>query len=74
MDPGRVNPIILFDTTHHALWAEQIAQEHGLAAQVVPAPVGADALCNLALETLPEDFDALTTALSEAGVEFRIHG
>lgn len=73
MDPGRVNPIILFDTTHHALWAEQVARERGLAAQVVPAPVGADALCDLALETLPEDVDALTAALGEAGVEFRLY-
>lgn len=65
--------IFLFETTHHALWAEQIAQERGLGAQVVPAPVEAKAKCGLAIEALVDDQAALAAALAEAGVPFRLH-
>ncbi|HEX7119621.1 MAG TPA: DUF3343 domain-containing protein [Longimicrobiales bacterium] len=68
-----MNPVFLFDTTHHALWAEEIARECGFAAQVVPAPAGADAKCDLALEALPEDAAPLGDALREAGVAFRLY-
>lgn len=60
--------ILTFDTTHHALRAEQIANEHRLGAEVVPAPAGADAKCDLALECLDEDLPALRDALERAGV------
>lgn len=63
--------LFVFDTTHHALWAEQVARDRALAAQVVPAPAAARSKCGLALETLAEDADALATALAEAGVVFR---
>lgn len=59
-----------FDTTHHALWAEEVAQEAGLPVDVVPAPAAARARCNLALETLPGEVDALAAVLAEAGVPF----
>jgi hypothetical protein len=65
--------IFLFETTHHALWAEQIAQECGLGAQVVPAPEEAKSKCGLAIEALAEDQSALAAALAEAGVPFRLH-
>ncbi|HEX7051436.1 MAG TPA: putative Se/S carrier-like protein [Longimicrobiales bacterium] len=68
-----MNPVLVFDTTHHALWAEEIALERGLAVQVIPAPPAAAARCDLALETLPEDVEALTAALAAAGVAFRIY-
>ncbi|HEX5724808.1 MAG TPA: DUF3343 domain-containing protein [Longimicrobiaceae bacterium] len=58
----------VFATTHHALWAEEVARERGLPAEVVPTPPAAQARCNLALETLPEDADALAAALAAAGV------
>lgn len=63
--------ILTFDTTLHALWAEQIALERALGAQVVPAPPDAHAKCDLALEVLEEDAAALEHALRTAGVEFR---
>jgi hypothetical protein len=63
--------ILVFDTTHHALWAEQVAVERRLGAQVIPAPADADAKCDLALEVLAEDADALAAALDEAGVTWR---
>lgn len=57
-----------FDTTHHALWAEEVAREAEIPAEVVPAPPAARARCNLALETLPEDVERLADALDAAGV------
>jgi hypothetical protein len=65
--------VFLFDSTHHALWAEEIALERGLAVQVIPAPPDAEARCDLALEALPEESEALAAALAAAGVRFRLH-
>lgn len=62
--------LFTFDTTHHALWAEEVAAESGIPAQVVPAPPAARARCNLALETFPQDEAALETVLAAAGVPF----
>ncbi|MDP9348814.1 MAG: DUF3343 domain-containing protein [Gemmatimonadota bacterium] len=67
------SPLFTFDTTHHALWAEEVAGEAGIPTEVVPAPPEAGARCNLALETLPEEVDALRAALEAAGVPHRIH-
>lgn len=64
--------LLTFDTTHHALLAEQLAHEHGLAAEVTPAPPESGAKCDLALEYLPEEERAITAVLREAGVEFRL--
>ncbi|HEX6037131.1 DUF3343 domain-containing protein [Longimicrobium sp.] len=61
-------PVFVFETTHHALWAEEVARESGIPAEVVPAPPAARARCNLALETLPEDVDALAVILHAHGV------
>jgi hypothetical protein len=66
-----VNPLLVFDTTHHALWAEQIAVERGVGAQVVPAPPDSGAKCDLALEYLPEDGNVLLPALDDAHVAYR---
>ncbi len=66
--------VFLFDTTHHALWAEELARDRGLAVQVIPAPKDADVRCDLALEVLPEDAAALEAALRDAGVVFRRYG
>jgi hypothetical protein len=60
--------IFTFDTTHHALWAEEVAREAGIPAEVVPAPPAARARCNLALEALPDDVDRLSDALTAEGV------
>jgi Protein of unknown function (DUF3343) len=62
--------IFTFDTTHHALWAEEVARERGVPAEVIPAPPAARARCNLALETLPEEVDALALALDAEGVPY----
>jgi hypothetical protein len=65
--------VFVFPSTHHALWAEQVALEGGFAAQVVPAPPESGALCHLALETLSEDLERLAGVLAAVGVEFGLH-
>jgi hypothetical protein len=65
-------PVFTFDTTHHALWAEELATENRIPAEIIPAPPQAGARCDLALETLLEEVDRLTAVLTENGVEFRL--
>jgi putative Se/S carrier protein len=67
-----MNRILVFDTTHHAMWAEEVARENSIAADVVPAPPGTDAKCGLALEVRPEGFDSLLSALNSEGVPHRV--
>lgn len=61
----------VFDTTTAALWAEEVALERGVPAEVVPAPAEAEAKCDLALVTFTERAEELAAALAEAGVTFR---
>jgi hypothetical protein len=68
-----MNRILVFDTTHHALWAEEVAREKGLAVEVVPAPEGVDAKCGMALETLEETFENLQALLATEGIPFKVH-
>lgn len=63
--------LFTFDSTHAALWAEEIANDNGIPAEIVPAPPGVLARCNLALEVLAEDVEDLVLSLSDAGVEFQ---
>jgi hypothetical protein len=65
--------VLTFDTTHHALWAEEVAQEAGIPVEVIPAPPAAKARCNLALAALPEDVERLADELRAQGVPFGIH-
>jgi hypothetical protein len=67
------NKILIFDTTHHAMWAEELAKEQNLAVEVVPAPEGVDAKCGMALEVLPDAFDDLQTILQKEGVPFTVY-
>ncbi|MEO5510486.1 MAG: putative Se/S carrier-like protein [Longimicrobiales bacterium] len=68
-----MNPVLVFDTTHHALWAEQVALGSGCAAEIQPAPAAARAKCALALAYLPGDEVQLLDALRGAGVPYRKH-
>jgi len=65
--------VFTFDTTHHALWAEEVAREEGIPAEVIPAPPAAHARCNLGLETFPEDVARLAAVLDARKVPFRLH-
>ena len=66
--------VFTFDTAHHALWAEEIAGEAGIPVEVIPAPAGATARCNLALQTLSEDEPRLQAVLTDAGVPYGVYG
>ncbi|HEX8395501.1 MAG TPA: DUF3343 domain-containing protein [Longimicrobium sp.] len=68
-----MTPVFTFETTHHALWAEEVAGAHGVPVQVIPAPPAARARCNLALETLPDEVDALAALLRAEGVPHALH-
>jgi hypothetical protein len=63
--------LYLFDTTHQAMWAEEVARARGIPAEVVSAPADAKAKCGLALRTLGENCAALESALVSEGIEFR---
>lgn len=66
-----MNKIVVFDTTHHALWAEEVAKEKGLAVEVVPAPEGTSAKCGMALEVLEESYGELEAILNQEGIPFK---
>ena len=69
-----MNRIVIFDTTHHALWAEEVAREKGFVVEVIPAPEDVDAKCGMALEVLPDTFDQLQAVLTAEGIPFKVHG
>jgi hypothetical protein len=64
--------VFTFQTTHHALWAEEAAGEAGLAVEVIPAPPAARARCNLALATHPDDAPAVRAVLDAEGIPFGV--
>ncbi|HEY0671274.1 MAG TPA: DUF3343 domain-containing protein [Longimicrobiales bacterium] len=68
-----MNRILVFDTTHHAMWAEEVAREQGVAVEVVPAPQGVDAKCGMALEVLPESLENLQALLNKEGIPFKLY-
>lgn len=65
--------IFTFDTTHYALWAEDIAGVRAIPAEVIPAPAESNAKCSLALRTFPDRFADLERALEEEGVAFAVY-
>ena len=65
--------LLTFDTTHHALWAEEVALANGFGVEVVPAPAEAEAKCDLALEFLAEEENSLVGALRAEGITFRVY-
>jgi hypothetical protein len=69
----QMNQLFTFDTTHHALWAEEVAGDEGIPVEVVPAPPGANARCSLALATQPEEVHRLGGELERAGVPFSLY-
>ena len=64
---------LVFVTTHHALWAEEVARDMRLGAEIVPAPAAARAGCDLALQVLDEDLAVLLDALRERAISVRVY-
>ncbi len=69
-EPG--SSVFIFDTTHHAMWAEDVAREQAIPAEVVPAPPDGGAKCGAALRVTERRQDDLAAALSGEGIQFRI--
>ena len=65
--------LFTFDTTHHALWAEETAHSRGIPCEVVPAPPAAAARCTLALETAADRTSDLGAALESEGISYRLY-
>jgi hypothetical protein len=65
--------LYLFETSTHVLWAEEVAIEHGIPVEIVPAPRGARNACGLALRTFADAGKTLETLLREEGILFRRH-
>jgi hypothetical protein len=65
--------VFTFETTHHALWAEELAAEADIPAEVIPAPPAAHARCDLALRTLPGDVGRLQAVLAGQQVPYALH-
>lgn len=65
--------LFTFETTHLAMWAEDVARERGVPAEVVPAPPAARAKCGLALQTLVDRAEELEGAMRDEGIEFQRH-
>lgn len=65
--------ILTFDTTHHALLAEELAREQGIGAEIIPAPSDAKARCDLALEFLIAEKSALLELLESADVAYVVY-
>ena len=76
MTGGATGPTLLylFDTTTAAMWAEDVAEERSIPAEVVPAPPEAKSKCGLALRTLSRHAALLEEALREEGVPFTPYG
>jgi transketolase C-terminal domain/subunit len=65
--------LYLFDTTTSAMWAEEVAIDRSIPAEVISAPADAKAKCSLALQTAIEHAPTLETALREEGVPFLLY-
>lgn len=64
--------IFVFDTTHHAMWAEDVAREEKVSVEVVPAPPEVEAKCGLAIRTSAADASRLEEAFDEKGIPYTI--
>lgn len=62
--------VFTFDTTHHALWAEDVAREHDVPVETGPPPPESDAKCGIALRTPGGRAEELTRLYRDEGIEF----
>jgi hypothetical protein len=64
--------IFLFESSHYALWAEDVARERSVPVKVVAAPAGEKATCGLALEAPASAAGSLEAAFAEEGIAFSL--
>lgn len=70
---GSMNPVFTFDTTHHALWAEEIAREENVPHEVIAAPPAANARCSIAIETLESEIDRFSALLESVSIAHAVY-
>ena len=64
--------IFTFETTHHAMWAEDVAREQAIPVEVVPAPPEGGAKCGVALRTPEHRATELSEALNQERILYRV--
>jgi hypothetical protein len=62
----------VFESSHYALWAEDVARERNILVKVVPAPTGETASCGLALEIPAAEVQGLQEAFEAEGIAFSL--
>ncbi|HRS28155.1 MAG: DUF3343 domain-containing protein [Phycisphaerae bacterium] len=62
--------VILVQTTSHAVYAERVLKQAGLAARLIPTPRHLSSDCGSAVRIPADQRAAASEALSAAGVEF----
>lgn len=68
-DDARGGTVILtFESSHHALWAEDLARERDLTVEVVPAPPHATGACGLALSLSRDEARTLESLCTAEGI------
>lgn len=65
-------PVFTFQTTHHALWAEDVAGEMGTPVEVISAPPESGSKCDLALRVADVHVSTLETAFDDEGIEYQV--
>lgn len=65
--------VLLFDSTHAALAAEEAILDAGYWCDMVPRPPGADSLCGLAVAIRAGDAAGVATLMGQAGIDFELH-
>lgn len=68
---GSATRTFTFASTHHAMWAEDVAQERAIPAEVVPAPPSAGSICGMALRTTEDRAQELAEALDQEGIKYQ---
>lgn len=64
-------PVILFNSTHHALEAEHLLDGEGYDIDIVSPPEKLQAECGLAIEISGKDRPAIKNMLVKAGIRFK---
>lgn len=63
--------VYTFQTSHHAMWAEEVAREREIPIEVVAAPSTAEAKCGIALQTEADRASELEAALESEGIQYQ---
>ncbi|TVP73559.1 MAG: DUF3343 domain-containing protein [Gemmatimonadales bacterium] len=70
-DTARIS-VFTFESTHHALWAEDVAREEGVPVEVISAPPESGSKCDLALRVPGERVSDLEASFDSEGIEYRV--